>query len=375
MKEKEEIESKEKPKEIITYIQCLNSRKKVIFPNNYSEFKEKICNILQINEESLSQLNICYYDLDNDEVIIESESDFDILSESIFDKEITVINIKISKKGNIDLNRCCENLEKYQDENEEINYLNTSQKYEIKEENNQNEIILNNKFEEKNENNNIDNNLCYSSDNENDYENLIINNNQIKLKNDYMNVTNENQPGYANLINNNINNNNIDINNANNIINKNITTIFMTFPSTCSVCNLYPLVKVMYYCPKCSMILCEKCEEKPEFNHRHLIYKIQTKEQFEDLQLKLNPNKNNNNSNNDANQSQLQKFKNSIINLFGNNNDKNINNQNQDNPQHMSVIQIARQRYDLKGINDNQLQMAINKANGNIDEAILLLLK
>jgi hypothetical protein len=40
----------------------------------------------------------------------------------------------------------------------------------------------------------------------------------------------------------------------------------------------------------------------------------------------------------------------------------------------MSLIQLARAQYDLNGISDNQLQEAIEKTNGNIDDAIVLLM-
>ena len=41
----------------------------------------------------------------------------------------------------------------------------------------------------------------------------------------------------------------------------------------------------------------------------------------------------------------------------------------------MSLIQIARAQYGLQGISDNQLEEAIRKTNGNIENAIPLLFK
>ena len=40
----------------------------------------------------------------------------------------------------------------------------------------------------------------------------------------------------------------------------------------------------------------------------------------------------------------------------------------------MKLIKKARRIYNLEGITDNQIIEALNKANGNIDEAILQLL-
>ncbi len=67
---------------------------------------------------------------------------------------------------------------------------------------------------------------------------------------------------------------------------------------------------------------------------------------------------------------------------FDNNKNKNINNieqglnnrNQQFGPQQMSLLQLARTQYDLNGISDNQLQDAINKSNGNIEQAIVLLM-
>ena len=134
-----------------------------------------------------------------------------------------------------------------------------------------------------------------------------------------------------------------------------------------------------------------------------MILKVQTNQQYDDLNLKIydnsNQDKNNNNNsnenNNDANQSQIQKITNTIKDtIFGtflggsdNNKNNNINNKNINNieqginnrnqqlgPQQMSLLQLARTQYDLNGISDNQLQDAINKSNGNIEQAIVLLM-
>ena len=158
----------------------------------------------------------------------------------------------------------------------------------------------------------------------------------------------------------------------------------MVFPYTCNLCNEYPIVRVLYYCPICAIPLCQKCEEKLGINHRHSILKIQTKQQFEDLNSKLkentNENKNIKNNEDNSNQSTLQtianNIKDSFLGIFGENkNDENRNNINQQMaPQKMSLLQLARAQYDLNGITDNQLQEAIEKSNGNIEEAIVLLI-
>ena len=154
--------------------------------------------------------------------------------------------------------------------------------------------------------------------------------------------------------------------------------------------------EIHFYCLVCGIPLCQECEEKLGINHRHSILKVQTKQQYDDLQIKINGNSKEkvniqNNNKDNSNQSGIQKIadnftntiKNSVLYLFGNDN-KNENLNNIDNrgqiynqpmiPQKMNLIQLARAKYDLDGISDNQLQEAIEKANGNIDDAIVLLM-
>ena len=45
------------------------------------------------------------------------------------------------------------------------------------------------------------------------------------------------------------------------------------------------------------------------------------------------------------------------------------------NMKYLKIIHKAKKTYDLKGISDYQLSEAMQKTNGNIDEAILLLAK
>ena len=71
-------------------------------------------------------------------------------------------------------------------------------------------------------------------------------------------------------------------------------------------------------------------------------------------------------------------FKESILrakfkNKNRNNNNMNNNNTNNDKEM-MNLIKLARSCYDLKGISDKEMLEAIEKSNGNIDEAVILLL-
>ena len=77
----------------------------------------------------------------------------------------------------------------------------------------------------------------------------------------------------------------------------------------------------------------------------------------------------NNNNNNNVNQ------------MSGNQNNVNVNqNQNQNNnaqrqpgPKQVSLVQIARNYYDLRNVTDQQIENALRQTNGNIDNAVILL--
>ena len=388
-----------KNEEIIAYIKFYGEIKKVILSNTFDEFKLKLCKVLEINENLFNSLKLSYKDEDNDTISVSSEEDYNILIGQIKSKEVDIINIEKEGNANIDINACEKSILKF---NEKLNKDEDNEKEEIKINNKNLNIISNQQFEINNEENNnkkynniqkneiiINNNIPNNKIN----NNLIIHNDN-DLESPYIHYNNFNNNIQHNK--NTINFNNLNyINNGNRNINLNNQT-YMVFPYYCNLCNQYPIVKVLYYCLVCGIPLCQECEEKLGINHRHSILKVQTKQQYDDLQIKINGNSKEkvniqNNNKDNSNQSGIQKIadnftntiKNSVLYLFGNDN-KNENLNNIDNrgqiynqpmiPQKMNLIQLARAKYDLDGISDNQLQEAIEKANGNIDDAIVLLM-
>ena len=388
-----------KNEEIIAYIKFYGEIKKVILSNTFDEFKLKLCKVLEINENLFNSLKLSYKDEDNDTISVSSEEDYNILIGQIKSKEVDIINIEKEGNANIDINACEKSILKF---NEKLNKDEENEKEEIKINNKNLNIISNQQIEINNEENNnkkynniqkneiiINNNIPNNKIN----NNLIIHNDN-DLESPYIHYNNFNNNIQHNK--NTINFNNLNyINNGNRNINLNNQT-YMVFPYYCNLCNQYPIVKVLYYCLVCGIPLCQECEEKLGINHRHSILKVQTKQQYDDLQIKINGNSKEkvniqNNNKDNSNQSGIQKIadnftntiKNSVLYLFGNDN-KNENLNNIDNrgqiynqpmiPQKMNLIQLARAKYDLDGISDNQLQEAIEKANGNIDDAIVLLM-
>ena len=381
--------------EINGYIQFYNEIKKVILPLTYDEFQEKLKKMLQIESDLISSLIISYRDEDNDRVMVNSNEDYSILLEQIKNKQVNIITVEKEEKSNIDIDTCSQSLIKFKEKsdknNEANNNLNivSNQQFEINKQENKIEIINNNIKNNKDNDNDINNNA------KNNINNLEEKNNELEINNNkefYNNIDNNlNDSNSEEEIispylqkekeqNNNLNNNINIINQINDInanANINLNQTYLVFNITCGLCNQYPIIKILYYCPTCSVYICPECEKKPDINHRHSILKIQTSQQYADLVEKINNSKENLLKNN-QNQSNLAKItdniKDSVLKIFGNNKEEeNIPPQNLTSQ--MSIIQIARAQYGLEGISDEQLQDAIRKTNGNIENAIPLLFK
>ena len=162
----------------------------------------------------------------------------------------------------------------------------------------------------------------------------------------------------------------------------------LSFPYSCSLCRRGPIYRAMYYCNTCKYIICPQCELKEGPFHIHPLYKAQNTHQFDGLNI--------------SGVSQFDKFMtgvgnqfesayNSVVGFFSGNNNNNNNNNNANNnnninnsqrsknveiinrPQWVSLVQIARTYYDLRNITDQQIEEALIKAQGNIDQAVFSL--
>ena len=381
--------------EINGYIQFYNEIKKVILPLTYDEFQEKLKKMLQIESDLISFLIISYRDEDNDRVMVNTNEDYSILLEQIKNKQVNIITVEKEEKSNIDIDTCSQSLIKFKEKsdknNEANNNLNivSNQQFEINKQENKIEIINNNIKNNKDNDNDINNNAKNNINTLEEINNeLEINNNKDFVNNIDNNLNDSNseeeiispylqkEKEQKNNLNNNINIIN-QINDINANANINLNQTYLVFNITCGLCNQYPIIKILYYCPTCSVYICPECEKKPDINHRHSILKIQTSQQYADLVEKINNSKENLLKNN-QNQSNLAKIrdniKDSVLKIFGNNKEEeNIPPQNLTSQ--MSIIQIARAQYGLEGISDEQLQDAIRKTNGNIENAIPLLFK
>ncbi len=271
--------------------------------------------------------------------------------------------------------------------------------------NNLNNNIMNNNNLNNNimNNNNLNNNIM----NNNNLNNNIMNNNN-NLNNNIMNNNNMNILNQNKQINN--QNNNIQSNNSNqNQLNRNYQNI-INFPVNCLTCGKFPIKNILYMCNICTLFFCEECEKVQGPIHPHPLIKIRTNQQFQKWNIienkdesssiikvfgnvknsvlggfksisdyfsgeNNNDNKNNMNNNynmnnqfnNNMNMNQNYFYNNPNQNQINNNYNRNYfsnNNMNQ-------MIQIARNKYNLSNISNEQLEQAIKKANGNIDQAVI----
>ena len=299
-------------------IEFNSKQKEIMLPPLFDSFVEKICKILNITIDSNSSLDFTYKD-DEDEIInMNSDDDYQILLDQVKETNLeTIIFIKLKDNPNMDINACTQNFIKFKEEKinkKEVNKINDDSK-------------------------NIDNSNINILNTEKD--NFII----LNVKDDNKN-----------------NKDNNDINKINETINNNIdfSQTFITFLETCDLCYKYPIINILYYCLKCSVFICDSCERDPDIKHRHSIIKVQTKEQYIDLNKKII------NSTNDT-KSKFNIIFNGIKNSLKMNPIK--------VPQYMNIIQIARTRYNLEKIDNNKLKDALIKVNGDIDKAIILLQK
>ena len=376
--------------EINGYVQFYNEIKKIILPRTFDEFQEKLKKMLQIESDLISSLIISYRDDDNDKVMVNSEEDYLILLEQIKNKQANIIIVEKDENANIDIDNCSQSLINFKEKNEKNNEANnnlnivSNQQFEInKQENkieklnidikNNNDINNSDKnninnFEEKNNELEINNNKEFYNNIDN---NLNDSNSEEEIMSPYLQKEKEQK--------NELNNNNINIINQINDINANanvnLNQTYLVFNIACGLCNQFPIIKILYYCPTCSVYICPECENKPDINHRHSILKIQTQQQYSDLMEKINNSRNGNLENNQSNLAKIKdNIKDSVLKIFGNNKEE-VNIPQPNLASQMSIIQIARAQYGLEGISDEQLQDAIRKTNGNIENAIPLLFK
>lgn len=388
----------------------------VIFPDNYDKFNQLLGEILGLSDDFMQNIRLSYRDEDNDKIEIKVEDDYKLFINEIKKKKHTMeLIVEVKEESNILIKQCSSSILNYVSKNSSLNINNASEdikekhkSLDLSDEINPNNIPNENekKREENNAENKNENNIILNNPNNENQDNQkaykVILDNNINQNQNLNNINN---------INNNIQNNN-NINNINNIkndVNNNIINphqqkiqnqqqqnvvpqkndlqrnnaylYILSFPFTCVICRRGPIYRAIYYCKECKIIICPQCELREGPSHLHPLWKAQNSIQFDAL--------------NTAGISTMDKFMSdvgssiegaykSVIGFFGVNQNQNHQNQNQNQnqnrnnnpirgPQWVSLVQLARTSYDLRALTDQQIEQALIKTKGNIDEAVILL--
>ena len=381
----------------------------ITFPPSYDKFLLILREILGLEENFISNVRLSYRDRDEDKIEVKSEDDYRIFMEDIQKGRQMNMTIEVKEESNLDIKKCSSSILNYV-EKKSGNINNLSEQ--IK----KNSVELNEEDDIKNEKNlNLDENVInLDNNNEEDSNQLIMNNNINNINNP---IKKENPIPQNNNQINNINNINNIPQNKNILQNQNIPQqnipqmsqnrnmnimpqnqvipqmsqnqisqnklsnkflYMIQFPYACSFCRIGPIYRVMYFCRECNLIICPRCEQKEGERHHHPLYKVQNTSQFNYLNIN--------------GPTTMDKFMdrmegaansayNSVMNFFGaggnNNANNNINNNSRipqrQAPQLVSIVQLARNMYDLRNVNDQQIEEALIKAQGNIDQAVFSL--
>ena len=402
-------------------IKFLEDEIEVIYPEDFNLCKKKISEMIGLNEEEmLEKISVYYNDEDGDKVGINEKGDYDLFINYLKEnkKDLIPLVIELKEQSENLVNKIFKEILDYKEKHsEEINLI--KKELESNEENvnkinndkiNNNEINNDKKDsdniniikEEKKDNMNKINNydiLDYDFDELNE----ISDENKINNYNDNHNKINDNEK----------NENDIDNIKIDNDLSKNINMEnhhSITYLETCKFCKAYPLYDVFYFCTKCNYIMCSKCEKEKGSLDSHPLFKIQTREQYMNSNIKLekniinhfkeykdvikgvftsltdiiqkkkNDNKNNNendNANDNKNKNNYNKT-NDLKNKVGNNNN-NINlkpnandrdNSNKDENNYKALAQELINNYKLDGVSEEKLEEALKLTNGDINEAL-----
>ena len=304
-------------------IKYYDDEKRVYMSPDFETFSSSLANMLEIDENLLNSVIIFYLDKENDRITIQNEDDYGELLEQIQKKEVKMIQIELNP--------------------EKMENNNDNQKFNI------NQINMQKNNNQIYEHNYQINKINYQINNQN--------NNQINNQNNNQ-INNQNNNQINNQNNNQINNQNKDLltqlmgnNNSNEII----------FPIDCSKCHLYPIKNIIYKCTECMLFYCENCEKIEGINHEHALYIIRNREHF----FKLTGRNELNNQREEGTFEKLfSNIKNGISNLISG------FDENEQNKNTQKMVQILRSNYDLNSIPDSKIIEALNKTNGNIEEAI-----
>ena len=354
----------------------------ITFPPLYNNFIPLLQEILGLDEDFLSGIKLSYRDRDEDKIQINSAEEYKLFMDEIQKGKEMTMTIEVKEDSKLDIKSCSSSILNYVGKKSgNINNLSEQVKQNsidlVKEGSN----INNDKDLDLNENINNDINQPKKDDNINIGDPLQNNKkvqvpikskreqNLFPLSNNQNNINNMDQP---------FQNQNQPQMSQNRNVNQKIDSTKLTnkylfmiaFPYACSFCKAGPIYRVMYYCKECNFVICPRCELREGERHFHPLYKVQNGSQFKHLDINAV-------STLDMIKDKMEGAYNSVLGFFGagNNNANNSRAQQQQQqvPQLVSVVQLARNIYDLSNVSDQQIEDALIKSRGNIDEAVFSL--
>ena len=217
--------------------------KSIIYPINYNTLQEKIMSLFNIPIEKKSQLIINYKNKIGDITKISNEEEYAEFLKKISEKELS--NIILISFHQILQNK----IQKYNEDIYDIDEEEDKDKDEISLR--EGHIFMINKKQ-------------HSEFNRGGFDiNKIVNEN-IDEKSNENNV------------------NNINENIFKNEIIKSVLPSVASFPTYCNICEKFPIMRTIYFCNECQLIMCEDCEKKLGYNHRHTYYKIRNNDQYQE---------------------------------------------------------------------------------------------
>ena len=218
--------------------------KSIFFPINYNDLQGKIMSLFNIPIEKKSQLIINYKNYNGDATKISNEEEYLEFLREISEKELpNIISISFHQMLQNKIKKYKEDIYDMDEEEEEdkdeislrqghVFMSNQKQKSEFNKGGFDIDKILNESNDEKNNENNMNNN------DENIFKNEII---------------------------------------------KSVLPSVASFPTYCNICEKFPIIRTMYFCNECQLIMCEDCEKKLGYNHRHTYYKIRNNDQYQEV--------------------------------------------------------------------------------------------
>ena len=408
-------------------IKMYSDEKFVELPLDYNIFIKSILSMLGIEENLLETFQLSYQNSSDLKVyFIKNEDDYNLFLKTCSENNTKILNVNLAIE------------DEKQNENNKANKDKLEIKEISSNKNYHESLIEEEKEEKEENDNNIkiysnQNNLKIKKDS----GNILNNIEEDEGINEFSLLGESNNMIEQNIINNNNNNKKINNRNYQKIIIKNndkneiinneahneikVSSSLVKFNMKCNICKQTKGLDIVYYCKDCQIFFCDTCEADLGKIHKHCYYKIRNNKQYTEINNKIQQSGIRfDNFNKDLNKSIINNgnfiensvkgiisegskifgnIGNSIKNFFNSNdNDNNQNNnpnelnnpyamgnnnlnQNQNNYRNIPndnqlkiLVAQAKSKYNLSEISDIDIERALVQHNGNIDDAVSMLL-